>query len=114
MSTPTDANDINSLRAELFGALRDLRAKKIDPDHARAVSDLAQTIINTAKAELAAMQIMGFKNAPRFLALTGQGTAPASLDAVTKGKGTTSAGLKTEVLGPGHRRYRMADDDAQA
>jgi hypothetical protein len=42
-------DDVNSI---LFDTLRDLRAKKITPEESEAVNRTAQTIINSAKAEI--------------------------------------------------------------
>ena len=50
-------NTINDLRAQLFRALEDLREKKIDADRAKAISQLAQTIINSAKVEVDYMRV---------------------------------------------------------
>ncbi len=45
-------NNITALRAELFATLRGLRKGSMTVEQARAVSDVAQTIINTAKVEV--------------------------------------------------------------
>jgi trehalose-6-phosphatase len=47
------ANDIQDLRAVLFDTLKDLRNtdKPLDLDRAKAVCEVSQTIINSAKAE---------------------------------------------------------------
>lgn len=44
-------NTMDDLRRELFATLRGVREGTIDTAQAKAVSDLGQTIINTAKAE---------------------------------------------------------------
>ncbi len=46
--------DINSLREHLFATIEALqdKDKPMDIDRARAISDVAQTIINTAKVEV--------------------------------------------------------------
>ena len=59
---------ITDLREEMFATLADLRAGKIDVAQAKAVSDLGQTIINSAKAELDFMRHTG---------KTGTGFVPA-------------------------------------
>lgn len=46
------SNDINSLRDHLFNALAGLKDGSMDIDKAKAISDVAQTIINTAKVEV--------------------------------------------------------------
>lgn len=57
MSTET----ITDLRGHLFAALRGLTDTKnpMDVDRARAVSDVAQVIINSAKVEIEHMKITG-------------------------------------------------------
>lgn len=54
-------NDITSLRGHLFDTLRALNDKEspMDVDRARAVSDIAQTIINSAKVELEHLKVTG-------------------------------------------------------
>lgn len=56
-------NDLNELREHLFGALRDLRDPKnpMDIDRAKAVSEVAQTIINSAKVEVDHAKVTGSK-----------------------------------------------------
>lgn len=51
MST-TNTNDIEELRNILFKTMEDLRAGKMDVQKAKAISDISQTIINSAKVEL--------------------------------------------------------------
>lgn len=43
----------------LFDSIDALNAKKIDPEHARAVSHTAKTIVNVAMLELQARKIYG-------------------------------------------------------
>lgn len=53
------SNDLNTLRAALFDTLEALRRAK-DPmpiERAKAVGEIAQTIINTAKIELEHMRL---------------------------------------------------------
>lgn len=56
-----ETNDINALRGELFATLRDLRAGKIDTTQAKAIGDVAQVIINSAKVESDYMKHTGTK-----------------------------------------------------
>ena len=44
-------NNITELRVILFDTLRGLKDKTIDIEHAKAISDTAQVIINSAKVE---------------------------------------------------------------
>ena len=46
------SNNISALRTTLFDTLQAVKSGEMDIDRARAVSDIAQTIINTAKAEI--------------------------------------------------------------
>lgn len=43
---------INDLRSTLFETLQAVKSGDMEIDRAKAVSDIAQTIINTAKAEI--------------------------------------------------------------
>ncbi|SFI74524.1 hypothetical protein SAMN05428978_10324 [Nitrosomonas sp. Nm34] len=44
-------NNITELRAILFDTLRGLKDKSMEVEHAKAISDTAQVIINSAKLE---------------------------------------------------------------
>lgn len=50
-------NTAGALREELFATLRALRAGAINVETAKAVSDVAQTIINSAKVEVDYLRI---------------------------------------------------------
>lgn len=60
---------IADLRASLFAAIRGLTDKDnpIEIERARAISDLAQTIINTAKVEIEHLKITGGKGSAFIL-----------------------------------------------
>jgi hypothetical protein len=45
-------SNINELRSALFETLQAVKSGTMDIDRAKAVSDVAQTIINTAKVEI--------------------------------------------------------------
>jgi hypothetical protein len=51
--------NITELRAELFKALKGLTDKTMDIDQAKAVADVAQTIINSAKVEVEFLKVIG-------------------------------------------------------
>lgn len=57
------ANDITELNEVLFDTLRKLQANKIDPDQAKGITSVAQTIINGAKVQSDHQKLMG-NNAP--------------------------------------------------
>lgn len=51
MSAPTP-NSIESLRAHLFSALESVKKGQLDLESARAVNELAKTIVDTARVEV--------------------------------------------------------------
>lgn len=55
------SNNINDLRAHLFDALAGLKNKSVDIETARAISDIAQVIVNTAKVEVDYAKATGSK-----------------------------------------------------
>lgn len=59
----TTTNDITELRSHLFDTLRGLKDKDkpLEIERARAVSDVAQTIINTVKVEVDFVKATGAK-----------------------------------------------------
>jgi hypothetical protein len=58
-----DDNTITDLRGHLFDTLRRLKDKDnpLEIERARAISDIAQTIINSAKAEVDYLRVAGGK-----------------------------------------------------
>lgn len=87
-------NSITDLREHLFATLRGLTDKEspMDIERARAVSDIAQTIINSAKVEVDAMRVAGG---------SGSGFFPALPDAQNVSSSETAAGMKTVTRLPG-------------
>lgn len=81
-TTPTasDTPTITDLRRHLFAALNGLTNKDapMEIDRARAVADIAQTIINSAKVEIEHMKVSGGSGS-RFL---GSEEPPALPDGV--------------------------------
>jgi hypothetical protein len=59
------ATTLDDLREQLFETLKDLRAKDkpMDIDRAKAISDVAQTFINSAKAEVDFVRATGMDSA---------------------------------------------------
>lgn len=78
------SNDINTLRQHLFDTLAALKDKDrpMDIERAKAVSEVAQVIINTAKVEVEFLKAnpghkdSGFLNAPQQL--------PPGITAITR------------------------------
>lgn len=85
------SNDITDLRGHLFSALRGLTDKNnpMDIERARAVSDIAQTIINSAKAEVDAMRVAGGSGSGFFPALPDASETTTGVKTVTRLPGAT-------------------------
>ncbi|SFK75636.1 hypothetical protein SAMN05216302_101480 [Nitrosomonas aestuarii] len=66
----SDQNNVDKLRDILFETLGDLKNKEnpMDIERAKAISDVAQTIINTAKVEIDHARITGAPHTTRFIA----------------------------------------------
>jgi hypothetical protein len=56
------SNDVDALRTHLFDTLQSLKDGKVSIEKAKAISDVAQTIINTAKVEVEYAKATGKKN----------------------------------------------------
>lgn len=103
------SHTIADLRAHLFATLGDLRDKEkpLDIERAKAISEVAQTIINTAKVEVDHMRVSG-QAGSGFL--SGQ-HAPA-LPAPDAVKSTTTQGgrktVQTLANGATLTRHRMS------
>lgn len=91
--------NIDALRDHLFATLAALRdpTQPMDIDRAKAVSEVAQTIINSAKVEVDFMRQTGQTAPPRFL--LPQGQAPVETTATANGVKEVSAGVTRHRLG---------------
>ncbi|MGB3432410.1 hypothetical protein [Achromobacter sp.] len=91
--------NIDALRDHLFATLAALRdpEKPMDIDRAKAVSDVAQTIINSAKVEVDFMRQTGQTASPRFLLAAGQ--APAETTVTATGTKEVCGGVTRHRLG---------------
>jgi len=91
--------NIDALRDHLFATLAALRdpEKPMDIDRAKAVSDVAQTIINSAKVEVDFMRQTGQNATPRFLLPAGQ--EPIEATATATGTKEVSGGVTRHRLG---------------
>ncbi len=65
----TEQRNINDLRAILFNTLDSLtdKNKPLDIDRAKAISDIAQTMINAAKAETDMLRVTGARQTTDFI-----------------------------------------------
>jgi len=86
---------INDLRSTLFDTLQAVKEGKMEIDRAKAVSDIAQTIINTAKAEIDYAKATG-ADIHSGLIETGQKLLPGQ-----SGSERTGSGTKTVTALPG-------------
>lgn len=73
-------NNIEGLREHLFAELEDLRNpdKKLDKDRTRAMVEIAQTIINSVKAETNFFNAVGVQRGSGFIPETPRTAVPAS------------------------------------
>jgi hypothetical protein len=82
-------NDINALRQHLFDTLAALKDKEkpMDIDRAKAISDVAQVIINSAKVEVEYAKATGATGSS-FLGLDSvkppQGALPSGITGITR------------------------------
>lgn len=86
-------NDITALRGHLFETLAELRDKDkpMDIDRAKAISDISQVIINSAKVEVDYAKVTGARAGSGFLAAA---EMPAP-QLVGKASSPTPTGVKT-------------------
>lgn len=84
------SHTISDLRTHLFATLAELRDKNnpMDIERAKAVADVAQTIINSAKVEVEHMKVAGCTEGSGFMD-PAAGTGGATLTHNPK-KGTTT------------------------
>jgi hypothetical protein len=67
--------NIDDVRAALFKALDGLADKSLDIERAKAISDVAQTIINSAKVQVDYLRVTGQTGEAKFL----EGSTPEQL-----------------------------------
>lgn len=73
---------VDDLREHLFATLQGLKDGSIDIDRAKAISDVAQTIINSAKVEVEAARLVEGTAAPKFLG--GQDALPPGITGIRR------------------------------
>jgi len=61
------ANNIEELRSILFDTIREVKRGEIDLDKAKAIENLSQTIINSAKVEVDYMRVTDKTTGTAFL-----------------------------------------------
>lgn len=65
-NTDVQSDNLQALRAELFETLRAVRAGTLKVEQARAVNELAKTLVDTAKVEVSYMETTG-SNGSQFI-----------------------------------------------
>lgn len=60
-------NDIETLRTHLFATLDGIKNGSVDVDKAKAINEVSQTIINTAKAEIDFAKVNGSVDSQFFI-----------------------------------------------
>ena len=80
---------LEDLRTHLFKTLEGLqdKANPMDIDRAKAVSDVAQTIINTAKVEIDHMRVTCSASGTAFIPVPGKATATGRVESKVDEKG---------------------------
>jgi hypothetical protein len=76
--------NIQSLRNELFETIKALRSKQIDPDTAKAINAIGQTIVNSAKVEVDFLSSVGGTTGTGFIPMAQ--IAPPSKKALSGGQ----------------------------
>jgi hypothetical protein len=84
-------NDISALRAHLFAAIEGIKNKTLSIEEAKTISDISQTVINSAKVEVEYIRATGATDAvSSFLpALEAPNTEQTSTGTITRLPGKT-------------------------
>lgn len=67
----TNTNDLAGLRAVLFDTLRGLKDGSVKPEQAKAINDVGQTLINSAKLEVDYLRATGANVGTGFIPVCG-------------------------------------------
>lgn len=78
-------NDITELRTILFEALRKAKNGNLDTDQAKTISDLAGRITDTAKVEVAYLQVTQQTTGTGFISLQSELPEGTTVDASVPG-----------------------------
>lgn len=89
-------SDIAKLREHLFETLEGLKNNSIDLDHAKAISETAQTIINSAKVEVDFMRVTGQQTTSGFITVQQATPRPSLVN-----NSITANGVKHSEAVPG-------------
>lgn len=75
----SNSNDLSALREELFATLRGLKNKTVDLDTARAVNEVAKTLVDTAKVEVDYIRASGGGESTFIDTAVGQSNLPPGI-----------------------------------
>lgn len=77
-------DDLTSLRAHLFEAIRAVKAGQIDLDKARAVNELGRTLVDTARVEVDYLRATGGGESAFLGAAIGAANLPPGITSVVR------------------------------
>ncbi|MEI7446592.1 MAG: hypothetical protein WCK28_17010 [Burkholderiales bacterium] len=80
----SEKKNVDDLRDALFATIEGLRSGTMDIERARAISEVAQTIVNTAKVEVEAAKLAGVDSAPAFLDGARDVTPPPGITGIVR------------------------------
>ncbi|WP_157266487.1 hypothetical protein [Azohydromonas aeria] len=79
----SDGNTLGDLRAALFETLRGVRSGDVDLDRARAVNEIAKTLIDSAKVEIDYLKVNGGGESD-FIDAVGNDNLPDGITAIRR------------------------------
>jgi len=80
----SDSNNIDALRDTLFATLRAVKDGSLDLEKAKAVNQLAKTIVDTAKVEVAYLKTTGGGESSFINSAIGSNNLPPGITGVTR------------------------------
>lgn len=80
----SNSNDLSALREELFATLRGLKNKTVDLDTARAVNEVAKTLVDTAKVEVDYIRAAGGGESTFIDTAVGQNNLPTGITGIVR------------------------------
>lgn len=83
MTTDKKTRTVEDLREVLFDTIAELRKGEIDVERARAASDLAQAMINSARIEVEAARLLDTAPPTTFLGVEQEAKPPALPTGIT-------------------------------
>jgi hypothetical protein len=78
------SDNLKTLREALFATLNGVKDGTLDLDRARAVNEVAKTIVDTAKVEVDYLRTTGAEGSSEFIAAPEQKKLPAGVLGITQ------------------------------